>query len=102
MFSVSRVRALAAAWARKDQPLAKAFLANRTAFGLVEVLKALNLLDSSRAIRVHEKKLKRLQLSGAKISPAKMRKFKSNINKLTVMRPLVRRFPRYHPWIDID
>ncbi len=85
----ARVRALAAAWARKDHDLANAFLQNRDSFGLVEVLKALTLLDSSRRIRVEEKKVKRLQVQGAKIKPKQMGKFKSNIDNLTACKPKV-------------
>ena len=47
----SRVRALAAAWARKDHTLSDSLLSNKDLFGLAEVLKALTLLDSSRRIR---------------------------------------------------
>ncbi len=85
----ARVRALAAAWARKDHDLANAFLQNRDSFGLVEVLKALTLLDSSRRIRVEEKKVKRLQVQGAKIKAKQMGKFKSNIDNLTAVKPKV-------------
>ena len=90
IFTDSRVPALAAAWSRKDHNLANTFLSNREMFGLVEVLKALTLLDSSRRIRVEEKKLKRLQTQGAKLKPHVLGKFKSNIDNLTVVRPKVR------------
>ncbi|XP_067674466.1 uncharacterized protein [Haliotis asinina] len=81
------VRALTAAWARHDYKLADAFLQNREQFGLVEVLKALTLLDSGRRVRVLEKKLKRLQLTGSKISKKKFGKLKSDIDNLNAIKP---------------
>ncbi|XP_071114112.1 uncharacterized protein [Haliotis cracherodii] len=81
------VRALTAAWARHDYKLADAFLQNREQFGLVEVLKALTLLDSGRRVRVLEKKLKRLQLTGSKISKKKFGKLKSDIDNLHAIKP---------------
>ncbi|KAL8588504.1 hypothetical protein ACOMHN_022291 [Nucella lapillus] len=83
----SRVRALAMAWARNDYELASALLKNRSQFGLPEVLKAIQLLDSGRQARVLEKKLKRLQLSGTKVNPKKMGKIKSDIDNLTLIKP---------------
>lgn len=89
----ARVRALAAAWSRKDHGLANSFLLDKTKFGLVEVLKALTLLDSSRRIRVEEKKLKRLQMQkNDKVRPKIMGKFKSQIDNLTAVKPKVRFF----------
>ena len=87
--SDARIRALAAAWARNDYDLSEAFLQNRSLFGLVEVLKALTLLDSGRQIRVIEKKVKRLQLSGTKVSKKKMGKLKSDIDNLNAIKPPV-------------
>ncbi|XP_076447740.1 uncharacterized protein LOC143284693 [Babylonia areolata] len=83
----SRVRALAMAWARNDYELADALLNNRSQFGLPEVLKAIQLLDSGRQVRVLEKKLKKLQLSGAKVNPKKMGKLKSDIDNTTALKP---------------
>lgn len=83
----SRVRALAMAWARNDHELADAFLNNRSMFGLPEVLKALQLLDSGRQVRVLEKKLKQLQLSGNKVSSRKLGKIKRDIDNLTSLKP---------------
>lgn len=42
--SACRVRALAAAWSRHDNPLADGLLADSDKFGVVEVLKAVQLL----------------------------------------------------------
>ena len=79
---------MAAAWARRDHQLADSFLTNKDRFGMVEVLKALTLLDSSRKIRVYEKKLKRLQMAtGGKVKPKVMGKFKSDIDNLTAIKP---------------
>lgn len=83
------MRALAVAWARNDYELADALLQNRDQFGLVEVLKAISLLDSGRQIRVLEKKLKQLQLSATKVRPRKIGKLKSDIDNLTALKPSV-------------
>lgn len=83
------MRSLAAAWARKDHQLADMFLENREDFGLVEVLKALVLLDSARRLRLHEKTIKRLQLSGVTIKPKKMSKLKCDMDNLNSIKPKV-------------
>ncbi|KAK3576583.1 hypothetical protein CHS0354_011259 [Potamilus streckersoni] len=83
----ARVRGLAAAWARHDHDFAWALLKNRKSFGMVEVLKALNLLDAGRQIRVLEKKLKRLQLSSGKVLPHTLGKLKSSIDNLNAIKP---------------
>ena len=77
------------AWARGDQELAGAFLKLRSQFGLVEVLRALNILDAGRQCRVLEKRLKSLQLSGAKVKQKKMGKLKSDIDNLNKLKPPV-------------
>ena len=84
----ARIRALAASFARKDTRLVHKFLEDKEKFGLVEVLKAITLLDSSRQIRVHEKKLKRLQMAG-KVKKTKVGKIKSDINNLNKIKPKV-------------
>ncbi|XP_052787806.1 uncharacterized protein LOC128222742 [Mya arenaria] len=84
----ARIRALAAAWARHDYSLAEAFLQDRTRFGLLEVLKAVTLLDSGRQVRVLEKKLKRLQTSAGKAKPHTLGKLKSDIDNLNTNKPL--------------
>ncbi|BFZ09851.1 hypothetical protein BsWGS_12890 [Bradybaena similaris] len=81
------IRALSMAWARGDHELASAFLNLPKHFGLVEVLKALTMLDSSRKIRVLEKRLAFLQLSGSKVNPKKIGKLKSDINNLNMLKP---------------
>ncbi|XP_046571651.1 uncharacterized protein LOC124279819 [Haliotis rubra] len=83
----ARVRALAAAWARSDYDLSDGFLQNREQFGLVEVLKALTLLDSGRQIRVLEKRMTRLLLSGTKVSKKKMGKIKADLGNLKAIKP---------------
>ncbi|XP_069106344.1 uncharacterized protein [Argopecten irradians] len=82
----ARIRSLAAAWARNDFTLSDAFLQDRDNFGLVEVLKALQLLDSGRQVRVKEKHLRRLQLSTTKVLPKTLGKIKSDIDNLNVMK----------------
>ena len=88
--SDARIRALAAAWARKDFKLAESFLENRDNFGLNEVLKALQLLDAGRQARVLEKKLKMLQVSKNKVKPHTLGKLKSSIDSLNKMKSPVR------------
>ena len=83
------MRALAAAWGRHDYDLADAFLQNKDSFGLNEVLKALNLLDSGRQVRVLERKMKRIQMSGGKVKPQTMGKLKSDIDNLNKNKPSV-------------
>nr|XP_022290775.1 uncharacterized protein LOC111102373 [Crassostrea virginica] len=82
----ARIRALAAAWARKDFKLAESFLENRDNFGLNEVLKALQLLDAGRQARVLEKKMKMLQVSKNKVKPQTLGKLKSSIDNLNKMK----------------
>ena len=79
------------AWAKNDYELANALLNNRSEYGLPEVLKALQLLDSGRQVRVLEKKLRRLQLSGTKVNPIKLGKIKSDIDNTTALIPPVRK-----------
>ena len=89
MFLDARVRGLAAAWARADHELGDAFLFHRSLVGLSEVLKAVTLLDANRKVRVLEKKLKQLQMAGAKLTPMKMGKFKSDIDNLNAIKTKV-------------
>ncbi|CAH1799551.1 unnamed protein product [Owenia fusiformis] len=85
----ARIRALAAAWARQDLNLANRLLKDQENYSFNEVLKAVTLLDSSRQIRVHEKKLKRLQLQAEKVKPRKLGLIKSQIDNLKVIKPKV-------------
>ncbi|XP_066264746.1 uncharacterized protein [Branchiostoma lanceolatum] len=83
----SRIRALAAAWARHDHTLADTFLQDSSKFGLVEILKALTLLDSGRKVRECEKKMKRLELQPGKTKKKAMGKVKSNKDNLSAIKP---------------
>ena len=85
----ARVRALAAAWARRDHELVDALLENRSTFGLVEVLKAASVLDAGRQIRAVEKVMMQLQMQKAKVKPKKLGKLKSTIDNLTAIKPKV-------------
>ncbi|XP_070563497.1 uncharacterized protein [Ptychodera flava] len=82
----SRIRALAAAWARKDLAAVNMFLAQPDSFGLVEILKALTLLDSGRRVREFEKKMRRLEMQG-KVKRKTIGKLKSNIDNLNAVKP---------------
>eukprot|EP01115_Flamella_aegyptia_P006852 TRINITY_DN28445_c0_g1_i1.p1 TRINITY_DN28445_c0_g1~~TRINITY_DN28445_c0_g1_i1.p1 ORF type:complete len:538 (+),score=208.64 TRINITY_DN28445_c0_g1_i1:209-1822(+) len=77
----SKSRVLAAAWARKDKPLAVYLLGLEEVFGLPAVLGALNLLDAGRKIRSVEKKVSRLEKQGT-VKAKKMGQLKSTINDL--------------------
>ena len=77
------------AWAKNGYDLANALLNNRSEYGLPEVLKALQLMDSGGQVRVLEKKLRRLQLSGTKVNPIKLGKIKSDIDNTTALIPPV-------------
>ncbi|CAL1539878.1 unnamed protein product [Lymnaea stagnalis] len=81
------IKALAMAWARGDDELATAFLKLKSNFGLVEVLKALNMLDAGRQVRTLEKRLKCLELSTTKVKPQKISKLKMDINNLNKVKP---------------
>ena len=82
----ARVRGLTAAWARHDFELANALLANRENFGLPEILKALELLDAGRQVRILEKRMKMLQVSKNKVKPKTIGKLKSDIDNLNAKK----------------
>ncbi|XP_069121480.1 LOW QUALITY PROTEIN: uncharacterized protein [Argopecten irradians] len=82
-----RVRALAASWVRKDFRLSSDFLRDRDHYGVAEILKALEILDSSRRIRQKEKTLKRLQLSSKKVSHHTTEHLKGKIHNLRKIQP---------------
>ncbi|XP_061179409.1 uncharacterized protein LOC133188033 [Saccostrea echinata] len=83
----SKVKALAAAWARGDHELAETLLQRKNLFGVVEVSKAVVLLDSGRQARAFEKKHKRLQIQKNNVKPSTMGKLKSDIDNLMKMKP---------------
>ncbi|XP_072178023.1 uncharacterized protein [Diadema setosum] len=86
----SKVRALAAAWARKDHTLAQSLLAESDHFTLAEVLKALMMLDAGRQVREKERRLRQLQImiqDKGKVRPKKMSKVKSDIDNLNKTKP---------------
>ena len=79
--------ALAAAWCRHDHGLANNLLRHRRLFTLTEVLKAVNMLDAARQIRVFEKQLKRLEMCRTKPKATKLGKIKNNIDNLNKLKP---------------
>ncbi|XP_062598671.1 uncharacterized protein LOC134260104 [Saccostrea cucullata] len=83
----SKVKALAAAWARGDHELAETLLQRKELFSVVEVSKAIALLDSGRQARVFEKKHKRLQIQKNNVTPSTMGKLKSDIDNLMKLKP---------------
>ena len=86
----ARVRALAASWARRDHQLSNWLLEQREQFGLVEVLKAVTLLDTGRNVRVQEKKMKQYQMQASgKVKPRVMGKHKSTLDNLKAIKPRV-------------
>jgi hypothetical protein len=66
--------------------LANALLANRENFGLPEILKALELLDAGRQVRILEKRMKMLQVSKNKVKPKTIGKLKSDIDNLNAKK----------------
>nr|XP_034307490.1 uncharacterized protein LOC105347606 [Crassostrea gigas] len=85
----TKVKTLAAAWARGDHELADLLLQRKKMFGVVEVYKAVTLLDSGRTARAFEKKLKRLQIQKNKVKADTMGKLKSNIDNLMTIKPTI-------------
>lgn len=83
----TRIKALAASWARADHELANALLRLRDSYGVVEVLKALTILDSGRRARIIEKRIKMLQCQDHKVSNKKMGKLKSDLDNLNALKP---------------
>ena len=55
-----KVRALVAAWCRHDRQLSEALLSDTAEFGVVEVLKAAQVMDSARKARQLERKMAQL------------------------------------------
>ena len=88
----TRSRALAAAFARNDVEFIAYFLDNNKKFGFVDVLKAVNILDSQRQKKAIEKKMERIAKSGAIIKKKKMTEFKKNIQNLEILKPKVGSF----------
>ena len=88
MFLGIFVRALAAAWARHDHALAEALLSDRKHYGIVEVSKALKMLDSSRRIRCQHKCLKRLQ-KNKNVGIHVTKKINTVISNLSSIKPEV-------------
>ncbi|OWF42654.1 Serine/arginine repetitive matrix protein 2 [Mizuhopecten yessoensis] len=82
-----RVRALAASWARNDFKMSTEFICDRDRYGMVEILKALQIVDSGRLIRQGEKTLKRLQTARGKVSRHKIDKLKCKINSMRKLQP---------------
>ena len=82
-------------WARGDRDFTQSLLQLRSQFGLVEVLRAITMLDAGRQMRVIEKQMKCLQLSGNKVNPQKIGKLKSNLDNLRRTKPSV----MYQPFL---
>lgn len=82
------IRCLATALTRHEYKFADALLQDRDICGVNEVLKAVALLDSGRQVRVLEKRLKQLQVSGSKVKPTTLGKLKSDIDNLNKNKPL--------------
>ncbi|XP_069142334.1 uncharacterized protein [Argopecten irradians] len=82
----ARARSLAAAWARNDRELSESLLSLRGTFGLVEVLKAVTLLDAGRCARTVEKRLRQLQIQKTPIKGKTIGKLKSNLDNLLALK----------------
>jgi hypothetical protein len=76
----ARGRTLAAAWARRDHALADHLLAQK-GWGLPDVVKALQLLDTGRAVRALSRRIARLQEQG-RVSKRRLGQLRSALNDL--------------------
>ena len=89
VFLDSKVKILAAAWARGDHELSNLLLQRKGLYGVVEISKAIGILDAGRRARAFEKKLKILQVQKNQVKPKTIGKLKSNIDSLMKMKPAV-------------
>lgn len=76
----ARARTLAAAWARRDHALADHLLAQK-GWGLPDVVKALQLLDTGRALRALSRRISRLQ-EGGRVSKRRLGQLRSALKDL--------------------
>lgn len=81
----AKVRALVSSWLQGDEEFAQ-FLLNDNRCGLVEVIKAVSMLDADREIRAIKKKLKRLDVQKSKVRPRKLGKLKDKIENLEAIK----------------
>jgi len=88
--SGSKARALAAAIARHDHDLSKVMLKMPDVFGMVEVTKALSMLDAKRQLKISEKRLEKLTaMKGElayKVKDGKFSKLKNKIGNLQALK----------------
>ncbi|XP_075250977.1 uncharacterized protein LOC142343164 [Convolutriloba macropyga] len=88
--SGSKARALAAAIARHDHDLSKVMLRMPEVFGMVEVTKALSMLDAKRQLKISEKRLEKLTAMkselGYKVKDGKFSKLKNKIGNLEALK----------------
>ncbi|XP_033112656.1 uncharacterized protein LOC117113434 isoform X2 [Anneissia japonica] len=84
----SKVKALAAGFARHDHDLTDTLLKTNDLCGVVEVLKALTILDSKRKQFELEKKIEKLMENKEKNAKT-IRKLKSNMDSAQALRPTV-------------
>jgi len=75
--------------ARNDTDLSECLLSLRSCFGLVEVSKAVALLDAGRCARIIEKNIKRLQIQKTPVSSKKLGKLKSDLDNLKALKTTV-------------
>ena len=88
--SGSKARALAAAIARHDHELTRMMLKLPDVFGMVEVTKALSMLDANRQLKQNEARLAKLtdlkEKKGHKVKNSKFAKLKSTIGNLQSLK----------------
>ena len=88
--SGSKARALAAAIARHDHEMTRMMLGLPEIFGMVEVTKALSMLDAGRMLKKNEKRLAKLtdlqENKGHKVRKGKFAKLKSAIGNLETLK----------------
>ena len=89
----ARARSLAASFARHDKELTTYLLSHNKNYGFVDVLKAVNILDSAREKRSIEKKIERIQTkTKSVIGPKKLGQMRNDVNNLERMKPCVGSF----------
>lgn len=79
--AAARARALAAAWARRDEDLSEQLLAHPL-WDLTAVARAVQLLDSGRKARALRRRIARLEAEG-RVRPRRLGALRSTLNDLT-------------------
>lgn len=85
----AKSRSLAAAFARRDKPLVDYLLNNEKQIGFVDLLKSLQILDSTREIKSIQKKIATNAELKSVMKSHKLGKLKSDIHNLERLKPKI-------------